>query len=117
MAGHNHISKILDGCVVFENWTSAASTFAGQSFNTYDPVSATWNQTWVDTGGATIHFSGRRKGNIMHLAGTHTDGKGRHEYLMTYTLNADGTVRQLWRQSDDNEQWTTIFDGLYKRSE
>lgn len=114
-AGTNHIEKILAGCVVFENWNSASSPFAGKSFNTYDPVNGNWNQVWVDTGGSTIHFSGRRKDNVMDMTGSQTTAAGSMYFRMSYTLNADGTVRQLWQQSADQKQWKVIFDGLYRR--
>jgi hypothetical protein len=35
---------------------------------------------------------------------------------ITWTPNADGTVRQHWEQSfDAGQTWTTAFDGLYRR--
>ena len=114
-AGTNHIERILAGCVVIENWNSASSPFAGKSFNTYDPVSGNWNQVWVDTGGSTIHFSGQRKDNVMDMSGSQTTAEGTLHFRMSYTLNEDGTVRQLWQQSADKKQWEVIFDGLYRR--
>jgi hypothetical protein len=35
-------------------------------------------------------------------------------YRLTFTLNGDGTVRQLWRQSVDRRKWEVLFDGLYR---
>lgn len=115
-AGTNRIEKILDGCVIFENWQSASSPYSGKSFNTYDPLTQTWNQVWVDTAGSAIHFSGLRNDNVMDMAGTHTTQNGTVlHYRMSYTLNPDGSVRQWWQQSTDKETWETIFDGLYKK--
>lgn len=114
-AGRSHVEKILGGCVVFENWTSASGTYAGRSFNSYDPVTGRWNQHWVDTDGNTIRFSGRRRGNEMALAGTHATGRGTLHYRMTFTINDDGTIRQLWRQSVDKRTWEVLFDGIYRR--
>lgn len=116
LAGTNHIEKILAGCVVFENWNNASSPYAGKSFNTFDPVSGAWNQVWVDTGGSTIHFSGRRTGNVMDMTGSQATADGTMHFRMSYTLNDDGTVRQLWQQSADQKQWEVIFDGLYRRN-
>jgi hypothetical protein len=36
---------------------------------------------------------------------------------MSYTVNADGTIRQLWQQSPDGKDWQTLFDGTYRRKE
>jgi hypothetical protein len=36
---------------------------------------------------------------------------------VTWTPNADGSVRQLWEKSaDGGATWTTAFDGLYTRA-
>jgi len=32
---------------------------------------------------------------------------------VTWTLNEDGSVRQHWETSSDQETWKTAFDGLY----
>lgn len=114
-AGTSHVERILDGCVVFENWQSATGGFAGKSFNTYDTVTGRWNQVWVDSGGDTIHFSGRRRKNVMYLTGIHATRKGTLHNRLSFTLNDDGTVRQLWRQSADRRKWEVLFDGLYRR--
>jgi hypothetical protein len=114
-AGTSHIEKILAGCVIFENWQSARSPYAGRSFNTWDPLTATWNQVWVDSDGATIQFSGRRNGNVMDMTGRQNTAAGTLHFQMSYTLNDDDTVRQLWQQSKDRQQWEVIFDGRYRR--
>jgi hypothetical protein len=115
-AGTNVIEKILDGCVIYENWTSAKSNYKGKSFNTYDNLEKTWNQVWVDSTGSTIHFSGSRSKNIMAMTGESKNETSTIYYKMSYTLNLDDTVRQLWEQSEDQDTWVTIFDGLYKKS-
>lgn len=115
LAGSNHIEKILASCVVYKNWQSARSNYAGKSFNTFDPAPGTWNQVWVDTSGATIHFSGKRHSNVMEMSGSQTKADGTLHFRMSYKLNPDGTVRQLWQQSADQKKWETLFDGMYRR--
>jgi hypothetical protein len=42
------------------------------------------------------------------------DGKvTRHR--ITWTPDADGSVRQHWETQDDAGQWSTAFDGRYTR--
>jgi hypothetical protein len=36
-------------------------------------------------------------------------------HRITWTPNADGSVRQLWESADDKGRWNTAFDGLYTR--
>ena len=116
-AGTSRVEKILDGCVVFENWKSAAAGYEGKSFNTYDALSGKWNQVWVDTTGATLRFSGALTGNSMDMSGTQATTEGTLLHRMSFTHNPDGTVTQLWRQSRDGKEWETLFDGLYRRKD
>jgi len=36
---------------------------------------------------------------------------------ISWTLNKDGSVRQLWETITDNKDITIVFDGLYKKVE
>ncbi len=117
VVGYNHIKRILNGCVIEENWTGA-SGFRGKSFNTYNPADSTWNQIWVDGTGGRYEFSGKFADNVMALKGeTYTNGK-RAWFTLTFTYHPDkDTVRQVWMITYDNEKWATLFDGIYRRIE
>lgn len=117
LVGKNHIKKILNNCVVEENWTGAGG-FEGKSFNTYNPADSTWNQVWVDMSGSTYHFSGRFKENVMQMYGETTNAKGKPVKLdMAYHFDKENdTVRQIWKMSpDDGETWNIVFDGIYRK--
>ena len=119
-AGRSRIERILEACVISENWTGATG-FAGRSFNLYNAASDRWEQFWVDQSGVRLHLQGGLQGERMVLAGTRetTDaqtGPARRERI-SWTPNADSSVRQLWETSkDDGRTWTTSFDGLYRRA-
>ena len=115
-AGTNRIERILGGCVIFENWTSAAGGYEGKSFNTFDPLSGKWNQVWVDTTGTTLHFSGRLAGKVMDMSGSQETAEGTLHHRMTFTQNEDGTITQHWQQSRDGKEWQTLFEGLYRKT-
>jgi hypothetical protein len=34
---------------------------------------------------------------------------------VTWSVNPDGGVRQLWESTGDNGEWTVAFDGKYTR--
>jgi hypothetical protein len=36
-------------------------------------------------------------------------------HRITWTPDADGSVRQLWESTDVKGQWSTVFDGRYTR--
>lgn len=63
-AGESRITLILDSCIILEEWTSANKTqgitYAGKSFNKFNPMTDQWQQTWVDNvGGSTEYLKGK----------------------------------------------------------
>ena len=82
--------------------------YSGESLNAYDATRKVWHQTWVDTGGLLLTLEGHWDGKSMVLEG----GKQR----ITWTPNADGSVRQLWESANARGAWTVVFDGRYTKS-
>jgi len=115
-SGKNQVSVVLDGCVVFEQWQGELG-YAGKSFNRYDAASGQWEQTWVDNHGGVLKLSGGMQDGKMVLQGEN-EVKGKVSLnRITWTPNADGSVRQHWETSEDGGgTWTTVFDGLYRKS-
>lgn len=119
LAGHSRIESILGGCVLLENWDSPSGV-SGKSFNIYNADTENWEQFWVDNSGSRLHLSGGLHEGRMVLQGAQDkpnaqSGQRQHERI-TWTPNADGSVRQLWETSTDNgKTWATSFDGLYRR--
>lgn len=119
LAGTNIIQKIQDNCILKENWTSAKGNFTGTSFNFYNSTTKQWEQLWIDNQGGNLHLKGRRKENQMILQSEESiDEKGQPFYnRISWTLNDDGSVRQLWETITNNKDITIAFDGLYKKVE
>jgi hypothetical protein len=118
LAGRSRIEAILDGCVLLENWDSPSGV-SGKSFNIFNAATGHWEQFWVDNSGSRLHLSGgMHEGNmvlqgVQDKAGAST-GVAQRERI-TWTPNADGSVRQHWEtSSDDGKSWKTSFDGLYR---
>jgi hypothetical protein len=116
LAGTSSIRPILDGCVVQEMWSGAQGS-AGSSLNSYNPQTGKWQQSWVWRNGTTLDLAGGLEDGRMVLQGDSVNREG--EALLnriTWTPNADGTVRQHWEVSkDQGTSWQTAFDGLYKK--
>ena len=116
-AGTNRIEKILDGCVLVENWEGSLGG-AGKSVNFVDPRSGKWRQVWNDSSGGVVEYAGELRDGAMRLEGeaAKRDGtvaRGR----VTFTPNPDGTVRQLIERSvDGGATWTVAFDGRYVKA-
>ncbi|MDD3763444.1 MAG: hypothetical protein PHP86_09165 [Nevskiales bacterium] len=116
-AGHNRIEPVLGGCALHESWTGA-SGFRGNSYSSYDRSRGVWHQTWVDVGGTVLLLEGGLRDGAMVLEGDQPDADGPVRNRITWTPNADGTVRQHWQVSkDDGGHWKSVFDGIYHRSE
>lgn len=119
LAGTNIIQKIQDNCSLKENWISAKGNFTGTSFNFYNSTSNQWEQIWIDNQGGILHLKGSRKENQMILQSEESINKnGQPLYnRISWTLNDDGSVRQLWETITNNKDVTIAFDGLYKKVE
>ena len=118
LAGRSRIEAILGGCVLLENWDSPSGV-SGKSFNVFNTGTGRWEQFWVDNSGSRLHLTGGMREGSMVLQGVQDQpnaqsGLKPHERI-TWTPNADGSVRQHWETSaDDGRSWRTVFDGLYR---
>jgi len=116
VAGYNKITRLYGDCILREEYRTGNGAYVGTSLNGYDAPRKVWHQTWVDNQGQVLLLDGRFENGAMRLEGkTPTDG-GEQLERITWTPNADGTVRQHWEQSTDGgKTWKTAFDGLYRR--
>ena len=105
-AGTNKIDKEYGGCVIHEHYLTGRG-YSGESLNIYDASRKVWHQSWVDNTGTLLLLEGGLKGKNMVLED--------HANRITWTPNADGSVRQLWETSDGKGSWQTVFDGHYTR--
>ncbi|UCF65020.1 MAG: hypothetical protein JSW33_04090 [bacterium] len=112
--GENYIRKLMQGCLIQENWTSARGS-RGTSINYYDPATNKWKQNWVDENGRVIWYNGEYKENVMHFKGELINPDGTVEQAqVTLELEPTGNVRHIIKHSkDDGKSWYTWFDGLY----
>lgn len=109
----SHIERILDGCVIFENWNPGSAGPSGKSFNTFNTTTRKWEQYWVDGTGRITHYIGefRDDGNLYYEA----DQFGSSNKLrMTFFNQGPTQVRQLGHISTDGgKTWTVSFDLTY----
>jgi hypothetical protein len=116
VVGTNRIESILDGCVLYESWTSTGGGSVGHSFN-IRARDGRWHQTWVDNSGLLLQLTGGMvegrmvmAQDLRHLDGTTT----RHE--ISWEPLPSGQVKQHWRASEDGgKTWTDVFVGIYTR--
>jgi hypothetical protein len=114
VAGVNRITREYGDCVIHERYVTERG-YAGESLNSWDADRKVWHQTWVDNAGTVLLLDGRLVGNAMVLEGPGIDEGRAVKHRITWTPNADGTVRQHWETSGADGAWKTTFDGLYRR--
>ncbi len=122
-AGTSRIERVSGGHGLLENWQGApppggapGSGGDGKSLNAYNAAKKQWQQFWIGSGGGVLELAGGLQEGKMILSADHAvRGKQTLERI-TWTPNADGSVRQHWEQSTDaGKTWTTAFDGLYRK--
>lgn len=115
-AGDSKIERILNDCVILENWTNINGR-KGKSFNMINNNTGDWEQTWVDDSGNTTEFKkGKYSDNAISFIADGKDQNNQIQYQrLTFYKNADGTVRQLGEISSDGKEWLTSYDLLYKK--
>jgi tetratricopeptide (TPR) repeat protein len=116
--GSSHIAKEMGGCVIWENWTSAGSSYFGKSYNTYNVNLHRWEQYWVDNSAGTIFFYGNLKDGVMDYWTddvAQSNGQKLRRHLQFFNLGP-GKVRQFSQGSTDGgKTWQVEYDLTYNR--
>jgi len=113
VVGGSRIEKILDGCVIQENWMPTGGT-QGKSWNYYNASTKKWEQVWMSAG-STLKFEGTFHDGALHYEGlTPLPGGAKRQEKLTFTPLPQDRVHQVWEQSTDGgKTWITAFDGIY----
>lgn len=115
LVGTSRIERVAASAGLLESWTGAGG-YTGRSLNAWNAAKKQWQQFWVGSDGGVLELSGGLVEGRMVLAATHEVGGRPRTERITWTPNADGTVRQHWEQSaDGGKSWMTAFDGLYRK--
>jgi hypothetical protein len=114
----SRITPLFGACGIREEYWAGGGSYQGSSFNMYDAPRKVWHQSWVDNQGGVLVLEGGLRGISMVLEGKQPGPQGGEQAnRITWTPNADGTVRQHWEVSvDGGRSWATAFDGLYRKA-
>ena len=117
--GENEIEKIEGNCILNEHW-KGSNGGTGSSYNYYDVKDSTWNPLWIDNSGNVLKLKGKLiKEGMMCLKSEPKKGKDNKFYSnqITWTLNQDQSVTQLWVVTNEQDSvTTTLFIGIYKKT-
>ena len=67
--GNNSVRRILNDCVINENFSDPATNYMGMSWSMYDLNKKEWKQTWVDSQNGYIVLTGKYDNGEMILSG------------------------------------------------
>jgi hypothetical protein len=116
LVAHSLIERRYNGCAIRENWMPLQGQ-GGGSFSAWRPGASRWQQTWVESTGTWVEFSGGMDGNAMVLTGPWAGAANGQDGIvrMRYSPEANGAVRQHGQVSTDNgATWTDSFDFTYR---
>jgi len=115
--GRNRITKLFGDCVIEENFTTDDGSFRGHSVSVYDGSAGCWRQTWVDSSGGYLVFTGTFHDGIMELRTGPTERDG--EVLvqrMVFTDITPSSVEWAWQGSrDGGSSWNDLWNISYRR--
>lgn len=116
--GKNIISRILNGCVIEENFNgNTENDFKGKSFSVYNTQTNQWQQTWVDNHGGYMIFTGVYSGEKMILSRSFKNAEGKIiKQRMIFHNIKENSFEWNWEKSSDNaESWEVSWKIYYSR--
>src|SRR5881275_1582571 len=116
--GTNSIRRIMDGCVVQENFSGANSMpMRGTSVSVFDARAGKWKQTWVDNEGGYLDFIGEFKDGQMILAceARSPDGSKVLQRMVWKNVSPKELDWSWERSSDGGKTWQVLWPIHYRR--
>ena len=115
--GYNRITKLFGDCVIEENFTTNDASFRGHSVSVYDVAAGTWRQTWVDSTGGYLVFTGSFHGETMELRTqpSERDGETVVQRMVFSGIAADSLEWAWQRSRDGGATWNDLWNISYLR--
>ena len=116
--GTNRIEKILDGCVISENFEAhGPGALVGKSYSIYDERSKQWRQTWVDNQGSYMDFLGdfSHKEKIFWRETADAHGKPVRARMVFLNVSPDSFDWRWEKSGDGGKTWQVQWPIHYSR--
>ncbi|MEO7840575.1 MAG: hypothetical protein ABIU06_14610 [Anaerolineales bacterium] len=112
--GKNHILRIMDDRIIQENFS--APDLIGMSVSSYDAERKLWCQTWVDSNGSYLDFTGGFEDEKMTLSrDAIVRGQACKQRMVWFNIDAN-QFDWNWERSDDGGQsWRSLWEIKYTR--
>ena len=115
--GTNSVYADLGGAVIVENFDGRPSLdFQGLSFSVYDRTAGCWKQTWVDSEGSYLDFTGGYENGVMELRRSGEADGVPALFRMRFEHIEPNAFDWSWQRStDDGRTWTPLWEIEYRR--
>ena len=116
--GTNSIRRVMDDCVVEENFSGGDDMhLRGKSVSIFDTRAGKWKQTWVDNEGGYLDFVGEFRDGRMVLArdATRPDGSNVVQRMVFKNIGADEFDWSWESSTDGGKTWKVNWPIHYKR--
>ena len=116
--GTNSIKRVLDGCVIQENFSGQSSMpLRGTSVSTFDARAGKWKQTWVDNEGGYLDFAGEFSNGqmILQREATRPDGTRIVQRMVWKNITTNELDWSWEASSDAGKTWQVNWPIHYKR--
>ena len=112
--GTNHVMRIMNGKIIQENFS--APDLTGMSVSSFDSERNLWCQTWVDSNGTHLDFTGKFNDGKMILApDAVVKGEACKQRMVWHHIQED-QFDWNWERSDDGgATWRVLWQIKYKR--
>ncbi len=116
-SGTNTISKILNNCVIHEQFSGApGSPLIGKSYSVFNIRTKKWHQTWVDNAGAYLDFIGHWENDKMILSrSVEIKGKTFVQRMVWYNISHEKFDWNWEGSKDGGKTWIVNWQISYNR--
>lgn len=117
--GRNTITTILDDCIIQEEFRTADGSFKGRSVSVYNPREETWQQTWVDSQGGYLLFTGEFADGkmILRTAPKEREGKTVVSRMVFRNITETSLDWDWQRSTDAGQTWVDLWNIHYERKD
>lgn len=118
LKGENEITKILDGCVIREQFNGGdVLPLRGQSYSMFDRLSGKWKQTWVDNQGGYLDFTGGLEDGKMVFSRSFKNPAGKKimQRMVFFNIGKDALEWNWENSTDEGKTWNLAWHIKYVR--
>lgn len=115
--GTNTIFRTLNDKIIQENFEDPGNRYKGMSVSAYNPRQGKWFQTWVDSDGGYLTFTGNQLGEnkVFETQIIERNGNKYQQRMVFSNIKSDSFQWRWEGTTDGGTTWTVNWEIHYKR--